>query len=164
MRAIVRTVHDILVGPFKIESINQRFAHAPVFELVAPRVDEPALCAGRRIVRQHGALDATVLKSREIITCGPSARREFLTEEIILRRESFEPDLPIAVILESNSVKVILSTRNRKISSPPGLHAFKFDEMPDLEAPDLIGAAAKRNIEGRFIERFFRIVGARKNR
>ena len=75
MRAIVGTVHDVLVGPFEIESIDQRFANAAVLELLPSRIDEPALRAGRRVVWENVALDATVLEGGKVIARCPEARR-----------------------------------------------------------------------------------------
>ena len=86
MGAVVGPVHDVLVGPFEIEGIDQRLAHRRSLNLLAPRVDEPALRAGRRIVGQHLALDAAVADGREIVARRPDARGEFLAEQIVLGR------------------------------------------------------------------------------
>ena len=86
MGALVGAVHDGLVGPFEIEGVDQRLAQLRVLELLAPRVDEPALRAGRRVVGQHVALDAAVLDRREIVARRPDARGEFLAEQIVLGR------------------------------------------------------------------------------
>ena len=52
MGALIGAVHDGLVGPFEIEGVDQRLAQARVLELLAPRVEEPALRARRRLVGQ----------------------------------------------------------------------------------------------------------------
>src|SRR5215475_15927790 len=164
MRSLVGPVHDVLVGPLEIESIDQRFAHAPVLELVTPRVDEPALRAGGRVVGQHGSLDAPILECRKIVARRPGTRGELLAEQIVFCGEAFETNLPVAIIFEANDVEIALSARYGEIGAPPILDALKLDEMSDLEAPDFIGAAAKRSIKRRLVEWFFRIIGTRKDR
>src|SRR5262245_11896880 len=121
MSAIVGTIHDILVGPFEIESVDQGFAYALVFELVAPRIDKPALSTRRRIIGQHAALDASVLECREIVACRPEACREFLAKQIIFGSKTFKRDVAIAIIFEPNHVEIILPARNRKVGAPPVL-------------------------------------------
>ena len=137
---------------------------APVLELVAPRIDEPALRARRRVVGQHVAFDAAVLEGGKIVARRPGARGEFLAEQIVFGGEAFEADFAVAIIFEAHHVEIVLPARNRQIGAPPILHPLEFDEMPDLEAADLVGAAAERNIERRLIERLLRIIGARENR
>src|SRR5450759_45554 len=99
-RAVVGAVHDVLVGPFEIEGVDQHLAQAAVLELRAPHVDEPALRAGWRIVGQHGALDAAVLEGGKIVARRPGARGELLAEQIALGGEAFEADLAVAVVFE----------------------------------------------------------------
>src|SRR5262249_30045231 len=132
--------------------------------LFPSRVDKPALRTGRRFVRENVALDATVLEGGKIITRCPEARRELLAEQIILCREAFETNLAVAIIFKPQDVEIVLAARNRKIRAPPVFHALELDEMSDLEAADLVGAIAKRNVEGRFVEGFLRVVGTRKDR
>src|SRR4029450_10490451 len=138
MRAIVRPVDDVLVGPLEIERVDQRLAHAPVFKFLAPRIDKPSLGTRRRIVGQHVALDASVLEGRKVIARRPETRREFLAEEIIPACKALEPDFPVTVILEPQHIEIILPARNRKFRAPPILHPLKLDEMTDLELSDLV--------------------------
>src|SRR6185503_16592115 len=98
MRPVVRTVHDISVGPLEIEGVDERFPQAPILEFLAPQIDEPTLGAGRRGIRNHRPLDTTILERRKIITCGPGPRSELLAKQIILCGETFESDLPVAVV------------------------------------------------------------------
>src|SRR5215216_4434329 len=53
MGALIRPVHDGLVGPFEIENVDERFAQAGVLEFLAARIDEPTLRARRRVVGQN---------------------------------------------------------------------------------------------------------------
>src|SRR6187402_1367908 len=98
MRAVVRTVHDISVGPFEIESVDECLPQTPILKFLAPQIDEPTLGAGRRGVRNYGPLDTTILERRKIITRGPGSRSELLAKQIILCGETFESDLPVAVV------------------------------------------------------------------
>ena len=164
MRALVGAVHDVLVGPFEIEGVDQRLAQAAVLEFLAPHIDEPALRAGRRIVRQDVALDAAVLEGREIVARRPGARGELLAEQIVLGGEADEGDLAVAVIFVAHRVEIALPDRHRQTGAPPVLHPLELDEMPDVEAADLVGAAAERNIERRLIERLLRIIGLGEDR
>ena len=77
---IVGAVHDVLVCPLEIKCVYQRFAKASVLQLLASRIDEPALRAGGRRVRQNGAFDTAILKCRKVIAGCPSTRGEFLPE------------------------------------------------------------------------------------
>src|SRR6185437_16587521 len=87
---LVRAVHDGLVGPLEVESVVERLAHARIGELLTSRVDEPALGARRRIVRDGVALDPAVLYGREIVARRPGARGELLAEQIILRGKALD--------------------------------------------------------------------------
>src|SRR3974377_54307 len=144
MRAIVGPVHDVLVGPFEVKGIAQRLAQAAVLEFLAPRIDEPALRARDRGIRDHVALAARVLKGRKIVARRPSARGELLAKQIILGGEAFEADLAVAIIFVADGVEIIQPARYWQIGAPPILHPFKFYEMPRFEAPHLIRTAAER--------------------
>ena len=50
MRPLIGPVHDHLVGPFEIESVDEGLAQALVLEFLPSGVEEPALGARRRIV------------------------------------------------------------------------------------------------------------------
>ncbi len=51
MCPLIDAEHQVLVGPFEIEGIGQRLAHPAISELRAAQIEEPALRAGRRLVR-----------------------------------------------------------------------------------------------------------------
>ena len=113
----------------KSKASIKRLAQAAVLELLAPRVDEPALRAGRRVVGQYVALDAAVLEGGKVVARRPGARGELLAEQIILGGEAFEADLAVAVIFVAHDVEIVLPARHRQIGAPPVLHALEFDEM-----------------------------------
>jgi hypothetical protein len=66
--------------------------------------------------------------------------------------------------IRSARIEIVLAAAHRQVRAPPVLHAVIFDVAPGLEAADLIGARAERNIERRSFEILLRIIGARKNR
>ena len=132
--------------------------------LLAPRIDEPALRAGRRVVGNHVALDAAVLEGGKIVARRPGARGELLAEQIILGGEAVEADLAVAVIFVAHDVEIVLPARHRQIGAPPVLHPLEFDEMPGIEAADFVGAAAERNVQRRLVERLLGIIGLREDR
>ncbi len=121
MSALVRPVHDGLVGPFEVEGVDQRFAQLAVLELLPPRIEEPALRAGRRVVGQHLALDPAVADSGEIVARRPDARGEFLAEQIVLAGEALEGDVAVAVKFVAQDVEIVLAARrpaDRRPTSP----------------------------------------------
>src|SRR6185295_4062932 len=117
MRPVVRAVHDISVGPFEIESIDERLTHAPILE------------------------------RRKFVTGGPRSRGELLAEQITLCGEAFETDLPVAVVFVADGVEIIQPPGDRQVGAPPILDPVEFDGMPDLKAPDLVRATAKRDFQ-----------------
>src|SRR5262249_49863277 len=74
-----------------------------------------------------------------------------------------ESDLPVAIVFVTDGVKIIQPARDRQVGTPPVLDPIKFDVMPDLKPPDLIGTAAPRNFKRRLIERLLGIIGSGKN-
>src|ERR1700746_3548519 len=153
MGARIGAIHDGLVGPFEIERLDQRLAHARVLEFVASRIDEPALRAGRGFVRQRLALDAAVANGGEVIACRPYPRGELLPIEVVPGGESLKRDLAIPVEFITHDIEVVTAARDRKPGSPPILHALEFDEAVDLEFADLVRPATERGLERGFIER-----------
>src|SRR5437867_2075012 len=114
MDAVVGPIHYRLVGPLEVEGVNEGLAQALVLELFVPGVEEPALRARRRLVRDHVALDAPVLERREIVARRPDARGELLAEEIILAGEPFERDVAVPVVFEAQNVEIVLADRERQ--------------------------------------------------
>src|SRR5262249_41592843 len=164
MGALIGAVHDGLVSPFEIEGVDQRLAQAWILEFLAPRIDEPALCAGGRIVREYFALHASVPDRWEIVARRPDSRGEFLAEQIVLGGEALEGDVAVAVILESDHIEIVLAARDRKLGTPPVLDPLVFDEPPGLEAADPIRSGAKRHFETRLLEIVRSIIAAREDR
>src|SRR6185312_12286130 len=115
-------------------------AHARVLELAAARIDEPALRARWRVVRQDFLFDAAILDRREIVARRPGARGELLAEQIGLGSETLEANVAVAVIFIAQRVEVVLSDVYGQGSAPPVLDAVVFDIAPSLEAADLVGA------------------------
>ena len=145
--ALIGSVHDVPVGPFEIEGIDQGFAQAAVLELLAPRVDEPALRSRGGLVGQLLALHAAVPDGRKIVTRRPDPRGELLAEQIALGGEALERHVAVAVELEAHDVEIVLPARDRQVGAPPVLDPLVLDEAAGLEAPDLVGARAERHLE-----------------
>ena len=164
MGALVGTVHDVLVDQFEVEGIDQRVAHALVLEFLAPHVHEPALRAGRRLVRNNVALDAAVLEGREVVARRPGARGVFLAEQIIFRGEADEGYFAVAIIFVTDGIEVVEALHHRKVRAPPILDAIEFDEVPDLDPSDLVRPAAERRRQSRLVEFVFGIERTGENR
>src|SRR5438477_1839214 len=164
MGTVEGAVHDVSVGPLEIEGVDERLAHALVLELVAARVDEPALRARGRLVGNDVALDAAVLERGEIVARRPDARGVLLAEEIILRGEAFVGDVAVAVIFEANIVEIVLADADRQLLAPPVLHALVIDEAPRLEPADLVGPRTEWGLERGLVKRLLVVIGAREDR
>src|SRR6185369_7403797 len=112
--AHISAVHDGLVGPLEIERTAERFAHPRVPEFLATGVYEPALCAGRGIVRQQFALDAAVVHRRKIIARVPESRGEFLAIQVAATGEAFEGNVAIAIEVKAHGTEIIAAAIDRK--------------------------------------------------
>ena len=164
MGALVAVVHQVLVGPFEIEGIDEGFAQAAVLELFSPGVEEPALRTRGRIVGEDIALDAAFAHRRKVVTRRPDAGGEFFAEEIGLAGEALEGDVAIAVELVAHHVEIVLPAPDRQIGTPPVLDSVVFDEAAGLETADLVGTAAKRRLQRGLVEGMRGVVRARENR
>ena len=60
--------------------------------------------------------------------------------------------------------KLFCPTLTGRRRAPPVLDALVFDVAARFEAADLVGAGAERHVEGRFVERTRRVIGAREDR
>ena len=76
--------------------------------LLAAGIDEPALRARRRIVRQYLALDAAILHGRKIIARRPYPRGEFLAIQVILGGKAFKGDIAVTVEFVTHNIEIIL--------------------------------------------------------
>ena len=164
MRPRIGAVHDGLVGPLEVEGVDQCLAHPRIPELVAARVDEPSLRAGRRVVGHDLPLDATVLHGRKIITRRPDAGGELLAVEIVLAGETFESDIAVAIEFVAHHVEIVAAAAGGQIGSPPILDALVFDVAIDLELADLVRPRTQGDLERRFVERTRGIIGFREDR
>ncbi len=164
MGARVGAVHDGLVGPFEVERLDQRLAHAGILEFFAAQIDEPALRTRGRIVRQRLALDTAVLDGRKIIARCPYPRRELLAIQIVLRRKAFVCDIPVAVEFVTHDVEIICAAADREIGGPPILDPVVLDVPVYFEPSHLVGPGSQGDIERRFLERPGRVISLRENR
>src|SRR6516162_10760091 len=139
MGPFVTPVHQGLVCPFEIERVNEGFAQSLVLELVAAGVEEPALRARRRIVRQGVALNTAVANRRKVVARRPDARGELLAEEIALAGETLEGDIAVAIEFVAHDVEIVLPALRWQLGAPPILDPFVFDEAPGIEASHPVG-------------------------
>ena len=164
MGAVIGAVHQVLVGPFEVEGDHHGLAQAPIGELVAPGVEQPALRARGALVGNDLALDAAVAKRREVVARRPDPRGELLAEQIIAADEGFQADLAVAVVFVAQQVEIILSARDGKIFAPPVLDPLEFDVAPLLEARHAVGTRAERRLERGLVERSRAVVFFREDR
>src|SRR5262249_50806060 len=157
-------VHDSLVGPFEVERVDQRLAHAGIAELDAAQIDEPALRARGRVVGQLLAPDAAVLERGKVVARRPDARRQLLAIKIALAGKTLEGDVAIAIIFVAHGVEVEAAAADRQVGAPPILDAIILDVAVDLKPADLVGPRTQRRIEARFVERACRVKGPREDR
>src|SRR2546430_15049077 len=127
MGAFVTPVHQGLVGPFEIERIDEGFTQPLILELLASRVEEPALRAGGRVIGDGVALDTALADRREVVARCPGARGEFLPEQIAFGGEPLEGNFAIAVIFIAQDVEIILPARDRQGGPPPDFYSLLLD-------------------------------------
>ena len=105
-RAVIEAEEQVLVRPFEIEGEVQRLAHADVLELVAPQIEEEALRARWRFVRQYLLHHAAVLQRGKVIGRRPVARGVFLAQVEDAGLQRLEARRALAEILEAHLVEV----------------------------------------------------------
>ena len=163
-RALVRAEHDVGVRPFEIEQQPERLANAPVPELVAADIEEPALRARRGLVGDGIALDPALAHGGNVVGGRPVAGGELFAERDRARLEALERHLPVAVIFVAKPVEIILPRVHQEIPGPVVRHAGELDEAALLEFRDLVCARAERGLERGLLEGPARIVGLREDR
>src|SRR4029079_5131111 len=100
---------------------------------------------------QGFAPDPPIFHGRKAVARRPDSRSEFLAVKIAFRSKSFERNVAGAIEFETHDVEIVAASGHRKIGGPPVPDPFKLDVAIDLELPDLIGPAAQRDIERRFL-------------
>src|SRR5262245_64330556 len=98
MSPLIGPVHDLFVGPFEIEGIDEGLAQSLVLELFPAGIEEPTLRARRRIIGDDVAFDVALADRREVVARCPAARGEFLPEQTASSGETLEGNFAIAVI------------------------------------------------------------------
>src|SRR5215470_15297480 len=164
MRPFIGPIHDLLVGPFEIECIDEGLAQTLILQFFPSRIEEPTLRARRGIVWNNIALDAPLADRRKIVARCPGARGEFLPEQITSGSKSLEGNFAIAVIFVAQDIEIVLPTPDRQVGPPPVFHSLVFDVAPGLETSDLVRAAANRYLERGFVEPTGSIIAAREDR
>src|SRR5262249_54500166 len=122
MGPLIGPVHDLFVGPFKIECIDEGLPQMLVLQFFSSRIEEPTLRARGGIVRNNIALDVPLADRREVVACRPSPRCKFFPEQIASGSEPLEGNLAIAVIFVAHDVKIVLPAPDRQVRPPPVFH------------------------------------------
>src|SRR5262247_628336 len=164
MRPFIGPVHDLLVGPFEIECIDEGFPQTLILQFFPSRIEEPTLRARRGIVWNDIALDAPIANRREVVARCPGARGELLPEQITSGSEPLEGNFAIAVIFVAQDIEIVLPACDRQVGTPPGFHSLVLDMAAGLETTDPVRTAAERHLERRLLERTLRVIRTRKNR
>src|SRR5262249_46885646 len=152
MRPLIGPVHDLLVGPFEIECIDEGLPQTLILQFFPSRIEEPTLRARGGIVWNNIALDVPLADRWKVIARCPSPRSKFFPEQIASGSESLEGNFAIAVIFVAHDVKIVLPAPDRQVRTPPVFHSLVLDMAPGLETSDLVRAAAERDLERGFVE------------
>src|SRR4029453_5218186 len=164
MGPLIGPVHDLLVGPFEVECIDEGLPQTLILQFFPSRIEEPALRARRRIVGDDVTLDAALADRREVVARCPGARGEFLPEQITSGSEPLEGNFAIAVIFVAQDIEIVLPTPDRQVGPPPVFHSLVLDMAAGLETSDLVRAAAERHLERGLIESTGSIIAVREDR
>src|SRR5207237_58705 len=157
-------VHDLLVGPFEIERIDEGFTQSLILQFLPAGIEEPTLRAGRSVIGDDVALDVPLADRREVVARCPGARGEFLPEKITFGGEPLESNFAIAVIFVAQNIKIVLPARDRQVGPPPVFYSLVLDMAAGLERSDLVRAAAERYFERGLVESMGGIIAAREDR
>src|SRR6516165_10445127 len=123
MRPFIGPVHDLLVGPFEIECIDEGLPQMLILQFFPSRIEEPTLRARGGIVWNNIALDVPLADRREVVACRPSPRCKFFPEQIAFGSKSLEGNFAIAVIFIAHDVEIVLPACDRQVGTPPVFHA-----------------------------------------
>src|SRR5262245_50832026 len=113
MRPFIEPVHDLFVGPFEIECIDEGLPQTLIPQFFPSRIEEPTLRARGGIVWNNIALDVPLADRREVVARRPGARGEFLPEQIAFGSKSLKGNFAIAVIFVAHDVKIVLPASDR---------------------------------------------------
>src|SRR5256884_4879272 len=164
MRPFIGPVHDLLVGPFEIECIDESLPQMLILQFFPTGIEEPTLRARGGIAWNNIALALPLADRREVVACRPSSRGKFFPEQIPSCCEPLEGNCAVAVRFVAHDVKIVLPAPDRQVGPPPVFHSLVLDMASGLETSDLVRAAAERHLKRRLIEGTLRVILARKNR
>src|SRR5262249_3855995 len=164
MGPLIGPVHDLLVGPFEIECIDEGLPQTLILQFFPSRIKKPTLRARRGIVWNNIALDVPLADRREVVACRPGARGEFRPESIAFGSKSLEGNFAIAVIFVAHDVKIVQPAPDRQVGPPPVFHSLVLNVTARLETSDFVRAAAERYLERGFVEPTGSIIAAREDR
>src|SRR5262252_5000371 len=108
MRPLIGPVHDLLVGPFEIECIDEGLPQTLSLQFFPSRIEEPTLRARGGIVWNNIALDVPLADRRKVVARCPGARGKFFPEQIASGSEPLEGNFAIAVIFVAQHIEIVL--------------------------------------------------------
>src|SRR5262245_466688 len=147
MRPLIGPVHDLLVGPFEIECIDEGLPQTLILQFFPSRIEKPTLRARGGIVWNNIELEVSLARRREVGACRPTTRCKFFPEQIASGSEPLEGNFTIAIIFVAHNVKIVLPAPDRQVGPPPVFHSLVLDIAARLETSDLVRAAAERYFE-----------------
>src|SRR5215471_8118698 len=164
MRPFIGPVHDLLVGPFEIECIDEGLPQTLILQVFPSRIEEPTLRARGGIVWNNIALDVPLADRRKVVASRPSPRCKFFPEQIASGSKPLEGNFAIAVIFIAHDVEIVLPAPDRQVGPPPVFHSLVFDVAAGLETSDFVRAAAERYLERGFVKPTGSIIATREDR
>ena len=135
-----------VVDVFKVERLNKRLAHAPVFERGQAGVHDKARHAGGALVRDQGFNDITVLHGWEVELRFPLFGVGFTMGIQDACLEAFEHDLRIAEEFHADFIKVGHALHKRHILTPVIGVARQGHVTTGFEIRDRVGGSGDRNV------------------
>ena len=115
---MIEAIEQGVVRPFKVEQQPNRLTHAGILKLFAAQVEDKAL-SGRNIpIGQLGLDYMALFQGWKVITRRPLFRRGLITEGVIARLEPLKRGVVIAVVFQTDFIKVVAPDVDRHIRAP----------------------------------------------
>ena len=148
----VGAVEQLLVGPFVVQQLAQRLAHAHVLEQRATDVEDEALHPGGVTVGQLFLDQAAFTNGRHVVGAGPVFCADFQGIVEGTGFQCFQGDGGVAVGVESHGVEVIETAVDRQVLGPVVLYPLVTDAAPGLDLGNLVRPAAQRDFQVAAVE------------
>ena len=139
----VLTVEEVTVGPFKIKSEREGFAHPRVRELLAAGIHDEGLHAGGPAVCYQFLFQPAFLDNRDVVVFCPGLR---LILQSIIDIAGFERQADRRCITEEvgpDRLEILHPPAYREIPAPVVFNALPDRKTPRLKFADLVRPAAQ---------------------